>query len=312
MGLQNPDRRFESDWRLQLSEESFETARNRAVFVLFSSAFPIEPIGKTSGACTDIGPAAMPIPPDRAMACGLLVSYARYRRDGESRVRHWRWECRKPMLVRRVLLVDAQPIFRDGLRLAIDAVGGFTVAGIAGSGYQAMQEAERARPHLIVIDTDLPGMNGFAIASALLRAAPERMAVMMSEQIDHDVYDRARARGAFGVISSRITPVQLRRVLRRIANHQPLFWEPEIPPAEQQRTNVNRFASSGLTMREIEVLDCVAQGFSNRDIAMALFVNEQTIKNHLTSIYRKLDVDDRVQALRLAIERGWIEFAAAR
>jgi DNA-binding NarL/FixJ family response regulator len=68
----------------------------------------------------------------------------------------------------------------------------------------------------------------------------------------------------------------------------------------------------GLTPREIEVLDCVAQGFSNRDIAEALFVNEQTVKNHMTSIFRKLEVDDRVQALILAIKRGWVDFSMSR
>lgn len=68
----------------------------------------------------------------------------------------------------------------------------------------------------------------------------------------------------------------------------------------------------GLTLREIEVLDCVAQGFSNRDIAEALFVNEQTVKNHMTSIFRKLEVEDRVQALILSIKRGWVDFGSVR
>lgn len=216
------------------------------------------------------------------------------------------------MLVRRVLIVNAQPIYRIGLRLAVDAAGGFCVAGVAGSGYQAMQEAERVRPHLLLIDTELPGMSGFAIASALVRVAPERTAIMLTEHVDHEVYDRALACGAAGAVPSRISPGQLARVLRRVAKNKPLFWEPEQPAVEQHRISNTRFAASGLTMREIEVLDCVAQGFSNRAIAQALFVNEQTVKNHLTSIYRKLEVDDRVQALRLAIERGWIEFVAAR
>lgn len=213
------------------------------------------------------------------------------------------------MLARRVLLVNAQPIFRAGLRLAVEETGGFRVVGMAASGYQAMQEAERNRPDLLLIDADLPGMSGYAIASTLVRAASGRTAVLMAEVVDHESYDRAIACGAVGAISSRIAPGQLGRTLRRVAREQPLFWEPEAPPLKSSRNADGRLVASGLTLREIEVLDCVAQGFSNRHIAEALFVSEQTVKNHMTSIFRKLGVDDRVQALILSIERGWVDFS---
>ena len=212
------------------------------------------------------------------------------------------------MLVRRVLLVNAQPMFRAGLRLAVGAAGPFQVVGEAASGYRAMQEAERARPDLLLIDADLPGMSGYAIASALLRAAAGRTAIVLAETVDHETYDRALACGAAGAIPSRISAEQLTRILRRVVREQPLFWEPEPPAVRNDRAQRGRFAAAGLTMREIEVLDCVAQGFSNREIAEALFVNEQTVKNHMTSIFRKLDVEDRVQALILSVKRGWVEF----
>jgi DNA-binding NarL/FixJ family response regulator len=216
------------------------------------------------------------------------------------------------MLVRRVLLVHHQPIFRAGLRRAVESAGGFLVVGEAASGYQAMQAAERTRPNLCLIDADLPGMSGYAIASALVRAVPARAAVLLAEEVDHDAYDRARASGASGAISSRISPDQLARALHRVAREQPLFWEPESPPARRHQIGRSALHAPGLTPREIEVLDCVAQGFSNRDIAEALFVNEQTVKNHMTSIFRKLEVEDRVQALILSIKRGWVDFSISR
>jgi DNA-binding NarL/FixJ family response regulator len=215
------------------------------------------------------------------------------------------------MLTRRVLLVNHQPIFRSGLRLAVESAGGFLVVGEATSGYQAMQEAERVKPNLLLVDVDLAGMSGYAIVASLLRAAPGRAAVLLAEEVDHDVYDRALAAGASGAVSSRLTSEQLARVLRRVARSQPIFWEPEAPPARFNRLAQSGMAPSGLTLREIEVLDCVAQGFSNRDIAEALFVNEQTVKNHMTSIFRKLGVEDRVQALLLSIKRGWVDFSAS-
>ncbi len=214
------------------------------------------------------------------------------------------------MLARRVLLVNHQPIFRSGLRRSVESAGGFLVVGEASSGYQAMQEAERTRPNLLLVDVDLAGMGGYAIVASLLRAAPGRTAVLLAEEVDHLVYDRALACGAAGAVSSRSTSEQLSRVLSRVARSQPIFWEPEAPPARANRLARSGMAPSGLTLREIEVLDCVAQGFSNRDIADALFVNEQTVKNHMTSIFRKLEVEDRVQALLLSIKRGWVDFRA--
>ncbi|MEZ4531621.1 MAG: response regulator transcription factor [Thermomicrobiales bacterium] len=206
--------------------------------------------------------------------------------------------------------MNQQPVFRSGLRMAVEAAGGFLVVGEASSGYRAMQEAERTKPSLMLVDVDLAGMSGYAIVAALLRAAPGRSAVLLSEDVDHDVYDRALACGAAGAVSSRLSADQLARALRRVARSQPLFWEPETPPARPNPRIRGGMAPPGLTLRELEVLDCVAQGFSNREIADALFVNEQTVKNHMTSIFRKLDVDDRVQALLLSIKRGWVDFSA--
>lgn len=216
------------------------------------------------------------------------------------------------MLARRVVLIHHQPLFRAGLRLAVEAAGGFLVVGEASSGYQAMQEAERARPSLLLVDVDLPGMSGYAITSALLGAVPGRAAVMLADEIDHQTYDRAVASGAAGAISNRVAPDQLVRTLRRVVREQPLFWEPEMLPARRHVAGRAQLPAPALTLREIEVLDCVAQGFSNRAIADALFVNEQTVKNHMTSIFRKLEVDDRVQALILSIKRGWVDFSIPR
>lgn len=215
------------------------------------------------------------------------------------------------MFAGRVLLVNHQPIFRTGLRLAVESAGGLLVVGEAASGYQAMQEAERTRPNLLLVDVDLAGMCGYAIVASLLRAAPGRSAVLFAEEVDHHVYDRALASGAAGAISGRLSAEQLARILRRVVQAQPIFWEPESPRTRSSPLARANMTPSSLTLREIEVLDCVAQGFSNRDIAEALFVNEQTVKNHMTSIFRKLEVDDRVEALLLSVKRGWVDFSSS-
>lgn len=212
------------------------------------------------------------------------------------------------MLARRVLLVNHQPLFRAGLRRTVESAGGFLIVGEAASGYQAMQISERTRPDLFLVDADLPGMSGFSIVATLMRAAPGRSAVVLAEEVDQQVYDLAVGAGAAGAVPSRIAADQLIRMLRRVASARPLFWEPETPNRRRIAESRGRLSPPGLTLREIEVLDCVAQGFSNREIAGALFVNEQTVKNHMTAIFRKLEVEDRVQALILSIKRGWVDF----
>jgi two-component system response regulator DegU len=227
------------------------------------------------------------------------------------------------MLLRRVLVVHEQPLYRLGVRRVLEVAGGFKVVGEAGCGYEAIQQVDRHRPDLLLIDAHLPGLTGFGVSAAILQQDCRRVAVIFAPTADEPTMSLARLAGASSVLPYHSRPDQLvdslhATIIQR--SFRALHAKPEFRfawplPRRSGRGEVAAPAitpsSSELSRREIEVLDCVAQGFSNREIADALYVTEQTVKNHLTSIFRKLAVDDRVQALLAAIRRGWVDFRPA-
>jgi DNA-binding NarL/FixJ family response regulator len=204
------------------------------------------------------------------------------------------------MLTRRILIVDEQPLFRLGLRHALDGKPRLRVAGEAGNVHQALRAAGDQRPHVVVVSASLPGITGLTLVETLTRRTPEIVAIVLVETIETEIVTAARRAGAAAVIMRSIAPAELPLAIDRAAASR------TVPRATEGAA-----AAEGLSFRELEVLDCVAHGLSNKEIARELFVTEQTVKNHMTSVFRKLDVEDRVQALLFAVRRGWVTFGQA-
>jgi len=202
------------------------------------------------------------------------------------------------MLSRRLLIVDDQPLYLQGMREALRSLQLVRVAGEARTAHQALQIAVETRPHLAIVSENLPGISGLTLISSLADLYRPCPALLMVHQLDRDAARRARHAGASGAISRCLEPEQLREAVHRTLD----------PRQTGQRLVKPNQANLPLSTRELEILDCVAQGFSNREIAEALYVTEQTVKNHMTSVFRKLDVEDRVQALLSAVRRGWVTF----
>ena len=226
------------------------------------------------------------------------------------------------MLTRRVLLVDDHPVFRRGLRRLLEDSGGFCVVGEAHSGHQAIHLAGVHRPDLVLLDVQLPGITGLKVAHILRRQQERVKLVFLSIHVDDErLFDAIRA-GAVAFLTKDLDPPALVQALRRVVAGENLM-NPLILARPQLAARVlSEFraladdpdapgAATGslvpLSTREMEVLDCVAQGLSNKEIARELYVTEQTVKNHMTSVLRKLSVNDRVQAVLYAVKNGWIE-----
>ncbi|MGD9857182.1 MAG: LuxR C-terminal-related transcriptional regulator [Planctomycetaceae bacterium] len=204
------------------------------------------------------------------------------------------------MLSRRLLIVDDQPLFRQGMREILHSCQLVRVAGEAGTTHQALQLAVQTRPHLAIVSEALPGLSGLTLISSLANLRPPCASLALVGVIDQRSAGDARRAGAAGVISRGIEPHDLRTVIERTLTRS---------AASMRRDEARaREIALPLSPRELEILDCVAQGFTNREIANALFVTEQTVKNHMTSVFRKLEVEDRVQALLAAVRRGWVTF----
>ncbi len=205
------------------------------------------------------------------------------------------------MLSRRLLIVDEQPIFLQGLADALRPLQLMRIVGAAGTAHQALQIAVQSRPHLAIVSESLPGISGPTLIASLAELHFPCLSLAMLPEIDPESVSRAHRAGAAGVISRGVDPDQLRIAVSRAFDHR--------RPSE----SLPLTKSAGvipLSTREMEILDCVAQGYTNREIAEALFVTEQTVKNHMTSVFRKLDVEDRVQALLAAVRRGWVTFGS--
>jgi DNA-binding NarL/FixJ family response regulator len=236
-------------------------------------------------------------------------------------------EQKKPVLTdRRILIVDDHPLFRQGLCRLIEEGGGFSVVAEASNGHEAIRQADIHRPDITMIDVQLPGVTGLNIARILKKQHPTMRIVILSMYIDDDRLFEAVRVGASAFLTKDLEGAELIRSLEQVAMGEQIIniavlSRPDL--ARRVLTEFRHLTGEGdpidrpvsghqrlpLSVREIEVLDCVAQGLSNKEIADALYITEQTVKNHMTSVLRKLSVDDRVQAVLCAVKNGWIEIS---
>lgn len=224
----------------------------------------------------------------------------------------------------RVLVVDDHPLFRFALRQLLDQHGRFRVVAEAASGHEAVQRAELHHPDVALIDVRLPGINGLHVARLLKRQLPKLAVVLLSADHDEQWLLGALQVGAAAFLAKDSDPREMLAVVEAVAAgedrlpHQ-ILEKPELARrvlGELQRYVAGEAAfdnpETALTVRELQVLDCVAQGMSNKEIAEALFITEQTVKNHMTSILRKLGAQDRVDAILAAVRHGWVAITPSR
>jgi DNA-binding NarL/FixJ family response regulator len=210
-----------------------------------------------------------------------------------------------------VLIVDDQALVRAGFRMILDAEEDIDVAGEAADGADAVSEAQRLKPDVILMDVRMPQVDGIEATRRVLADGLDTKVVMLTTfDMDEYVYDALRA-GASGFLLKDVPPEQLVAGIRAVAQGDALL-APSVtrrvieefvrrPPASVQ-TMPPEVAE--LTARELEVLQLVAKGLSNAEIAKELFVSETTVKTHVAHVLTKLGVRDRVQAVVLAYECG--------
>jgi DNA-binding NarL/FixJ family response regulator len=218
--------------------------------------------------------------------------------------------------------VDDHPLFRQGLRRLIGEGSGFTVAAEAGNGHEAIREADIHRPQLTLIDIHLPGITGLSVARILKKQHPSMHVVVLSIRMDDEWLFEAVRAGASAFLTKDIDAPDLMNALERVMcgeriinaavlSRPDLAWRVlsefrQLTDDDLNDADIPTLPTLPLSIREIEVLDCVAQGLSNKEIAEELFITEQTVKNHMTSVLRKLNVNDRVQAVLYAVRNGWV------
>jgi DNA-binding NarL/FixJ family response regulator len=201
----------------------------------------------------------------------------------------------------KLLIVDDHPVVRDGLTNMFARDPGFEVLGEAADGAEAVRVAQELRPDVILMDLRMPGMNGLtAITELAKRGVTARVLVLTTYDTDSYVLPAIEA-GATGYLLKDAPRDELLRAVQAAAQGQAVL-SPAV--ATRLMSRVRTPGAGPLSQRELEVLELVAAGTTNREAAAKLFISEATIKTHLLNIYAKLGVSDRAAAVGEAFNRG--------
>jgi DNA-binding NarL/FixJ family response regulator len=206
----------------------------------------------------------------------------------------------------RILVVDDHPIVREGLVAVLEDQADFHVAGAAGSAEEAIAMARQLSPDTVLLDLELPGMNGVEAIPPLLQAAPDaRVLVFTAYDTDERVFGAIRA-GARGYLLKGAAAEEIARAIR-VIHAGGSHLAPGVATRVMAEVGAPRRSPGALTGREREVLRLIAEGLSNKQISRALGITERTVKFHVTSIFNKLGAENRAQAAALAIQQGLVK-----
>ena len=211
----------------------------------------------------------------------------------------------------RILLVDDDDLMRAGLRAVLSSDDELEIVGEVSGGRGAVGAVRETRPHVVLMDIRMPDLDGIAATREVLSAMPDAKVVMLTTFEDDDYLFGALAAGASGFLLKRTRPEDLIAAIRTVAEGDallsPSVTRRVIDRAATQPRLARTDALERLTPREREVLELIARGLSNAEIAETLVVEETTVKTHVKRLLAKLGLRDRVQAVIFAYEHGVAE-----
>jgi DNA-binding NarL/FixJ family response regulator len=201
----------------------------------------------------------------------------------------------------RILIVDDHPVVRAGLTNMLATQGNLEIAGVASSGEEALSLLQLHSPDLMLLDLRMPGLSGIDTLLALRKASSlTRVIVLTSFEMDEDIY-RAVQAGAHGYLLKSTGQQEMISAIRNVAAGERHF------PARIASRLAQRMSRSSLTVRELEILEMMAKGLTNKEIGSALRISANTARNHVNNIIEKLEVADRTEAVSIAIQQGIID-----
>ena len=210
-----------------------------------------------------------------------------------------------------VVVIDDHPLFRQGVVDILSTEQDLVIVGQASNGINGLQMVRERRPDVAIIDVNLPGMNGQQVTRNISHEKLNTRVILLTAYDDPDQKIHAVRSGAAAYCTKDVQPLELIGTLRKI-----ISMDRKVDPVELKHWGVKpvdkivdtdrRTPFQPLSSREMEVLSYLTQGMSNKEIAALLIISQQTVKNHVTSILRKLGVSDRTQAAIFALRHGWV------
>ena len=207
----------------------------------------------------------------------------------------------------KVLLVDDHPIVRTGIRNLLERAAEINVVGEASDGYEALKLVDKLSPDVVLLDMEMPGMNGKEVAVQLKQAGSSVKILVLSAHDDRQYIQELLANGASGYLTKEEVPEAIIEAVRGVARGEQGWvsrkvaakmtaWMNEDSPAKEK----------GLTPREVQVLKKVVAGKTNQEIGLDLGISEKTVEKHLEGVFSKLGVTSRVEAAVHALREGWV------
>lgn len=216
------------------------------------------------------------------------------------------------MKATRVLVVDDHALFRKGVASLLHDTEGFTVVGEARDGREAVAKAQALTPDVVLMDVYMPGMDGLEAARRIKQVRPSVRIIMLTvSEEDQNLFEALKA-GAHAYLLKSVEPEELFRTLRGIVRGE-AFLSPSMATklleefARQSGAGAAEAAAARVSAREREVLELLTRGAVNKEIAAALGISENTVKNHLKSIMEKLHAENRVQVVVYALRKGLVK-----
>lgn len=222
----------------------------------------------------------------------------------------------------RIVIIDDHQLFREGVKRILEFETSFEVVAEGNDGTEAMELVEKYQPDVVLMDINMPNVNGIEATQQLIENFPDSKVIILSIHDDENYVTHALKTGASGYMLKEMDADALIEAIKVVADGGS-YLHPKVTHnlVKEYRRLASEEGSGNqylrqmeirrplhlLTRRECEVLQLLADGKSNRAIGNALFISEKTVKNHVSNILQKMNVNDRTQAVVVAIKKGWVE-----
>lgn len=222
----------------------------------------------------------------------------------------------------RILIIDDHQLYREGIKRILDFEKSFEVVGEGEDGTQALALVRTLRPDVVIMDINMPNMNGVEATRQLVRTFPDTKVIILSIHDDENYVSHALKTGATGYLLKEMDVESLIEAVKVVAEggsylhpkvtHNLVKEFRRLAESEASENKMGKYYEIRrpyhlLTRRECEVLQLLAEGKSNKKIGETLYISEKTVKNHVSNILQKMNCDDRTQAVIEAIKNGWVE-----
>ena len=212
-----------------------------------------------------------------------------------------------------VLLAEDHTVVREGLRTLLEAEGDIEVVGEADTGRQAVALADQLRPGVVVMDIAMPSLNGVEATRQILKAAPDTKVLILSAHSDHAYVEQVLALGAAGYLLKQTSAHVLAEAVREVGRGKTYFSPTiarrlkKLPLGASRRVALRKKPGAGLTSREVEVLQLIAEGQTNKGAAVELGISVKTVEKHRQRLMEKLNIHDTAGLTRYAVAAGIVE-----